>query len=183
MALYTPLLPRDVADADALNTVLSALESAMALVTTVPAGTIIGFAGANAPSGWLLCDGSAVSRSTYAALFAIIGTTYGVGDGGSTFNLPDLRGRIPIGAGTGVSLTARTLGQSLGEEAHQLTIPEIPSHDHNAPALAAATGQLSGVVGGLRYHASASGTTGSTGGDGSHNNIQPSTVLTPIIKV
>jgi microcystin-dependent protein len=71
-----------------------------------PTGSLVPFAGANAPTqtiggvaAWLICDGAAVSRSTYATLFAALSTTYGAGDGSTTFNLPDLRGRMPIGAG------------------------------------------------------------------------------------
>ena len=102
------------------------------------AGTIQMFAGAIPPAGWLLCDGSAVSRTDYAALFAAIGTTWGAGDGSTTFNLPDLRGRAPIGAGTGSGLTARTLGGKLGSEAVQahthdkgtLSITSSGGHDH-----------------------------------------------------
>jgi microcystin-dependent protein len=67
----------------------------------VPSGSITAFAGSSAPSGWLLCDGSAVSRATYAALFAAIDTTFGAGDGSTTFNLPDARGKNPVGAGSG----------------------------------------------------------------------------------
>jgi microcystin-dependent protein len=65
-----------------------------------PVGTITQYAGAAAPTGYLLCDGSAVSRSTYADLFAILSTTYGSGNGSTTFNLPDFRGRVQMGAGT-----------------------------------------------------------------------------------
>jgi microcystin-dependent protein len=61
-------------------------------------GTVLDFAGSAAPSGWMMCYGQAVSRTTYTALFAAIGTTYGAGDGATTFNLPDLRGRIAAGA-------------------------------------------------------------------------------------
>lgn len=88
-------------------------------------GSIIPYAAASAPSGWLLCDGSAVSRSTYADLFAVISTTYGSGDGSTTFNLPDLRGRFPLGkasAGTGA-----TLGATGGAIDHTHT---GPSHQH-----------------------------------------------------
>lgn len=67
-------------------------------------GVVSPYAGSSAPTGWLLCDGSAVSRTTYASLFAITSTTYGVGDGSTTFNLPDLRSRIPVGAGTGTKV-------------------------------------------------------------------------------
>lgn len=66
----------------------------------IPTGTLHAFAGATAPLGYLMCDGTAVSRTTYASLYAVILTTYGAGDGSTTFNLPDLRGRVPVGAGT-----------------------------------------------------------------------------------
>lgn len=82
----------------------------------VPTGTVVFRAQASTPSGYLPCDGAAVSRATYAALFASIGTTFGVGDGSTTFNVPDLRGRSPIGAGTGAGLTARTHGTAYGAE-------------------------------------------------------------------
>jgi len=75
------------------------------------------------PSGYVLMDGSAVSRTTYAPLFALWGTTYGVGDGSTTFGLPDWRGRTIVGAGTGSGLTARTLNATGGSESLQ-------SHDH-----------------------------------------------------
>ena len=95
------------------------------------------FAGASAPTGWLLCDGSAVSRTTYSALFAVTSTTYGVGDGSTTFNLPDLLGRTPMGAGSGTGLTARTLGTELGVESVTLTSAQSgsPSHDQVSQVL------------------------------------------------
>lgn len=71
-----------------------------------PTGIIVGFGGAAAPSTWLLCDGSAVSRSTYAALFAVIGTAFGSGDGSTTFNVPDSRDRVEVGAGGNTALAA-----------------------------------------------------------------------------
>jgi microcystin-dependent protein len=96
--------------------------------------------------GWLLCDGSAVSRATYVALFNAIGTTFGVGDSLTTFNVPDYRGRVPVGSGTGTgggasgsgaptggsALTARTIGSWVGEETHLLTSTEsgVPVHVH-----------------------------------------------------
>lgn len=70
-------------------------------VSLNPTGLVAPFAGASAPSGWLLCDGSAVSRTTYADLFALVGSTYGAGNGSTTFNVPDLRSRVPFGVGTG----------------------------------------------------------------------------------
>src|SRR5207302_11385946 len=87
-----------------------------------------------APTGFLLCDGSAVSRTTYTALFAVIGTTYGSGDGSTTFNVPDLRGRVAVGAGQGTGLTNRVLGAMSGEENHVLTIAEMPAHTHTIGA-------------------------------------------------
>lgn len=87
------------------------------------------FAGSTAPSGFLMCDGSAVSRTTYADLFDEIGTTYGNGDGSSTFNLPDLVGRVIIGTSL-----SHSLGDVGGEETHTLLSAEIPVHDHSIPS-------------------------------------------------
>ena len=88
-------------------------------------GSIVMFAGSTAPQGWLLCDGSAVSRSTYSALFDVIGTNYGEGDESTTFNLPDLTGRVAIGSSLNHPSTSTG-----GEETHVLTSQEIPSHSH-----------------------------------------------------
>jgi hypothetical protein len=87
------------------------------LTERCPSASIVMWAGASAPSGWLLCDGSAVSRAGYSALFAIVGTTYGAGDGATTFNLPDLRQRFPLGkaaSGTGSTLDRLILTASQG---------------------------------------------------------------------
>jgi len=70
----------------------------------VPTGGILPYAGSSAPSNYLMCDGAGVSRSTYSTLFALVGTTYGVGNGTTTFNVPDLRNRVPLGAGTGTKV-------------------------------------------------------------------------------
>jgi len=79
-------------------------------IEIIPAGTIVAYGGASAPTGWHLCDDTALSRTTYARLFAVIGTTYGAGDG-STFNVPDLRDRVPLGKGTNMNtLGAETAG-------------------------------------------------------------------------
>ena len=115
-----------------------------ALTALIPAGTMVLFGGTSAPSGWLLCDGAAYSRTTYAALFAAINTRWGVGDGSTTFNIPDLRGRAPIGEGQGSGLTNRTLGSKLGEENHALTLAENGSHTH--------VGGLHTHTGGLHKH-------------------------------
>ena len=95
-----------------------------------PAGAIQPYAGAAAPSGWLLCDGAAVSRTTYSRLFAAIGTAWGTGNGTTTFNVPDLRGRAPIGVGTGTGLTARALAATGGAETVALAAGDLPSHTH-----------------------------------------------------
>ncbi|HRF69837.1 MAG TPA: tail fiber protein [Candidatus Pelethenecus sp.] len=79
-------------------------DGSWATPTATPIGLVSPYVGSAAPSGWLLCDGSAVSRTTYADLFAVISTTYGTGDGSTTFNLPDLRSRLPVGAGTGAKV-------------------------------------------------------------------------------
>lgn len=96
-----------------------------------PAGTIIDFAGTTAPQGYLNCDGSAVSRTTYANLFAAIGITWGNGDGVSTFNLPNLNRRATVGSGgTGTSILGNAVGNTGGEEAHTQSVAEMPVHNH-----------------------------------------------------
>lgn len=93
-----------------------------------PAGIIMPFAGTVAPQGCLFCDGSAVSRTTYAALFAVIGTTYGEGDGSTTFNVPDLSGRVVIGVSN-----SHALGTTGGSETVTLTTDQLPAHSHEVP--------------------------------------------------
>ena len=114
-----------------------------AIAALTPTGTVSDFAGLNAPSGWLMCAGQAISRTTYANLYSIIGTTFGVGNGSTTFNVPDLRGRVVAGQddmlGTSANrLTGQTygvdgdqFGATGGQEAHQLILTEMPSHNHN----------------------------------------------------
>lgn len=100
----------------------------------IPTGTIFHFAGASIPTGWLLCDGSAVSRTTYAELFSVIDTTWGAGDGESTFNLPDFRGRVIVGTQGpgGNSQPTLPLGDDSygGEQEHTLLEAELAEHDH-----------------------------------------------------
>ncbi len=98
-------------------------------------GVITAFGGSSAPTGWLLCDGTAVSRSTYADLFAVVSTTYGIGDGTSTFNVPNLKGRIPVGRDS-TQTEFDTLGETGGAKTHTLTSAEMPSHQHNVSAYA-----------------------------------------------
>lgn len=100
--------------------------------SVIPVGVIEMFAGSTAPNGWLVCDGSTVSRKTYGDLFKIIGTTYGAGNSNDTFTLPDMRGRCPIGVGTGtyVTATARTLASTTGAETATLSEANLASHTH-----------------------------------------------------
>lgn len=98
------------------------------LVGLAPTGTIVGYGAASPPGGWLICDGSAVPRSQYPNLFSIISTTYGIGDGSSTFNLPNLQGRFPLGASATYPLTPTAA--SGGEVNHTLLIAEMAVHAH-----------------------------------------------------
>jgi microcystin-dependent protein len=97
-------------------------------------GEIKIFAGNYAPRGWAMCDGQLLAISQNSALYSLLGTTYG-GDGRTTFALPDLRGRIPVHAGSAPGLTRRNLGERSGSEHHTLTINEMPGHTHTAHAL------------------------------------------------
>jgi microcystin-dependent protein len=132
------------------------------------------------PSGWLLCDGSAVSRTTYAALFAAIGTTYGAGNGSTTFNVPDLRGRTPVGADpTGVNLPDNhpALGATGGAETQTLTPAESGQKAVSTNTGFSTGGGTTGggtTGGGTTGGATASGTTGNFyyyAGAGSFNAI------------
>jgi microcystin-dependent protein len=100
-------------------------------IAEVPVGTILDFAGITPPSGYLVCNGQTVSRTTYAALFAVLGGTWGGGDGSTTFHLPDLRRRVAIGSGgTVVSGPGAAVGNVGGQEATVLDNGTLPSHSH-----------------------------------------------------
>ncbi|SOB95077.1 phage tail protein [Thalassospira xiamenensis] len=142
-----------------------------------PLGTVLPFAGATAPLGFMLCDGTELLASEHADLFAVIGTVYGEGEAPGSFKLPDLRGRTAIGAGQGVDLTDRPLGQIAGAETHRLIIAEMPSHSHGSTFNTSGPHNV-GSNGNGQF-----GSTGSTGGDQPHNNMQPFVVLNYIIKV
>lgn len=156
------------------------------------AGFLQPYAGSTAPSGWVLCYGQAISRTTYATLFAVIGTTYGSGDGSTTFNVPDLRGRTVAGldnmGGSNANVLTNTynpnrntLGGATGEESHQLTIPEMPVHHHQAyHALNVGGGSVS--PGGSGSGNFVENTT-DTGGDVPHQNVQPTRMVNWIIKL
>lgn len=175
-------------------------DGAWAAVSGTPSGAIMPYAGSSAPTDWLLCSGAAVSRTTYAALFAVIGTTYGSGDGSTTFNLPDLRGRSAFGVdnmgGTaanritsgGSGITGTTLGAAGGAETVTLTTAQMPSHTHNlyqgsatygGAHLRAGTNDVADANG---YTSTSSATVQNTGGGGAHNNVPPAIMLNYIIK-
>jgi microcystin-dependent protein len=101
--------------------------------SAVPIGSLLSFAGSTAPSFYLLCDGTAVSRSQYSALFSIIGTTYGVGDASTTFNVPNLKGRVVVTRDASVG-AFDTLGETGGAATHTLATGELPSHTHSMAA-------------------------------------------------
>jgi microcystin-dependent protein len=98
----------------------------------MPAGVITQYVGTAAPAGWRLCDGTQYNAadSTYARLWAAIGTTYG-GSGINAFSVPDLRGRVPVGYGAGAGLTARSLNDKAGAETHTLDVNQMPNHNHD----------------------------------------------------
>jgi microcystin-dependent protein len=116
-------------------------------------GAVQAYAGTSAPVGWLLCDGSAVSRTTYANLFAIISTTYGTGDGSTTYNVPDLRQRFPMGVAA--SGTGNALGATGGNIDHTHTI----SHTHQVDPPNTTSGAPSGTVAATNLTGSAASTT------------------------
>jgi microcystin-dependent protein len=189
LADVLPLL--DVAAGNTKSATLTEIANAIINAIT-PSGIIDVYAGASAPSGWFLCQGQAISRTTYAALFTAIGTTYGAGDGSTTFNLPDLRGRVPLGVGTSSAngATAHTLGQVGGEETHVLSTSEIPAHSH-VMGMYTSNNEASGY--GLASPGSGFGnrvlvattvgnSTNNTGGGGTHNNLTPYVGMNFIIK-
>lgn len=146
-----------------------------------PVGAIMPYGGDSDPAYWLICDGRAVSRTAYAELFAIIGTTYGMGDGSTTFNIPDLRGRVAVGHNTTYGL-----GTSGGEETHTLSVSEMPSHTHALYYYNASGNKPFGYnyqnKGDQSGEVTSSGGIVNTGGGQAHNNMQPYLVTNYIIK-
>eukprot|EP01116_Phalansterium_solitarium_P011006 TRINITY_DN26615_c0_g1_i1.p1 TRINITY_DN26615_c0_g1~~TRINITY_DN26615_c0_g1_i1.p1 ORF type:complete len:429 (-),score=96.65 TRINITY_DN26615_c0_g1_i1:248-1366(-) len=145
----------------ALESVIASQQATIQLQTAqiaaaVAVGSIVPSLDPVVPAGYLLCNGQPVLRSAYAALFAVIGTAYGAGDGGTTFNVPDLRGRATLGSGTGGGLSARSVGQTGGAERVTLLVDNLPAHAHPNTVATNPTHTHS-----------------STGADGGHSHAQP----------
>lgn len=141
-----------------------------------PTGMLAGFAAATPPSGWAICDGSAISRSTYSALFAVIGTTWGGGDGSTTFNLPNFRGRALIGVSG-----SHALASTGGAESVTLSVGQLPAHSHtvtdpghvHASVVAASTNTAGAAAGAVTAGSTSSATTGITLGNTGSGDAVP----------
>lgn len=153
---------------------------------TLTTGMQIMWPTAVAPAGWLSCDGSTPLIATYPALATLLGTTFG-GDGATTFGLPDLRGRVPVGIGTGTApdATAWTINEQTGAETHVLVTAELASHVHSFTwAQYSGQHQNGTQPAGIYPVVTGVGSTNSAtaGSDTAHNNLQPSIGLSFIIK-
>lgn len=149
------------------------------------AGIVHQYAGANAPEGYVLCDGSYYSTDEYSELFDAIGFTYGEKEDGHTifFAVPNLTARVPVGVGSGY-----TLGSTGGEAKHTLTVTEMPSHNHNNSVALETTGSTTLQTSAIMYRNQKQTTsflgnlvTASTGSGAAHNNMQPYIALNYII--
>jgi microcystin-dependent protein len=152
------------------------IATAAGVIAASPPGILLAYGGASAPSGWLICDGSAVSRTVYSLLFGAIGTNYGAGDGSTTFNLPDLRGRAPVGyAPTGGHVDVNTLGKNDGIAlANRRPKHRHTAHSHSVSSIDAANHTPSsgstGYGSGDRSVINVSGTSSVDGGSGNAND-------------
>ena len=173
-------------DQDTTNweeTTISSMAAGAASGDTLPIGSIVPYGTTTAPTNWLVCDGSAVSRTTYANLFAVIGTSFGSGDGSTTFNLPNLKGRVAVGQDTS-DTSFDTIGETGGEKTHTLTIQEMPVHNH---AIGLEGGSDTGANISYSYNNNKRYYGGTdviqnAGNGASHNNLQPYQVVCYIIK-
>ena len=157
-------------------------------------GEIKLFAGNFEPPGWLTCDGRLLAIRDNESLFEILGNTYG-GDGRTTFALPDLRGRVPMGVGAGAGLTNRKMGEKPGAEAVILDVTQLPTHDHTLRATNSSATQTQPAGNVLATAATpqylnastsvvmGSDAIGASGSNAPHANVQPSTVLRFIIAI
>ena len=183
--------PKEWADEDALlaETLNDEIMSRLLYIydKMIPVGMVMLYADEYLPASapFLWCNGAAVSRTTYANLFNVIGTTYGSGDGSTTFNVPDTRGRTIINQGTGSGLTERTIGQQGGSERHVLTLDQLPPHGHGL-ARGSGSGSLKVPEMSSPAYASLIDDTGydsqSVGSGAAHNNMQPFVVMCHVIR-
>lgn len=152
---------------------------------TLPVGCIVPFGSDTVPENWLLCNGQAVSRTDYALLFSIIGTTYGVGDGSTTFNLPNLKGRVAVGKDS-TQTEFDNLGETGGEKTHTMTEQELVPHNHaingTAYALSGPGSQEFGSGGSGSLDLKTVLSIGNKGGGQPFNVLQPYQVTNYIIK-
>lgn len=150
-----------------------------------PLGTINAFGGSTAPEGWLLCQGQAISRTDYADLFAVIGTNFGAGDGSTTFNLPDMKGKVLAGYNANET-EFNALGKTGGEKTHTLTKSEMPAHNHRITPLNRTQNSTEaggyGVTAWQQAGASFNLYSETIGGGTAHNNLQPYETVNFIIK-
>ncbi len=178
---------RAIASADIPTSSISLAKLATEVMNLlVPIGSIFAFSSLTPPANYLLCGGQAISRTTYADLFTLIGTTYGSGDGSTTFNLPNLTGRVIAGVDTLGSVLGLTgnLGTTFGAPTHTLSGVEMPPHVHgfSAPILTTTgSGQLFFASG--AFSTGFTSQTASAGSGAAHNNLQPSMTLPYIIRV
>lgn len=155
------------------------------LYADAPIGSIQAYGGSSAPWGWLLCQGQAISRTTYAELFNVIGTSFGSGDGSTTFNIPDLRGKTLVGYNSSET-EFNAIGKTGGTKTVTLTVAQIPAHTHSLGY----AGNIYAGNGPTGYWtdydspttAYSRSTQANTGGGGAHNNLQPYNTVNYIIK-
>lgn len=150
--------------------------------SVLPAGTVQAYAGSIAPPGWLLCEGQLLHEGNYPLLYAAIGESFGTAPPGMYY-LPDLRGRVVIGAGDTPETSERILGQEGGEEMHQLTGVEMPAHNHNVGYYLRSSKDGTGTSWNARMPGATDIliTTEIAGEDEPHNNMQPFLVMNWII--